>query len=322
MSGSDETGVTLAEVILHGHRVVYREAGDPDLPVLLLVHGLTSSSATWQPVIPQLARHAHVIAPDLIGHGASDKPRTDYSLGALATWLRDLLERLGHDRVTVVGHSLGGGIAMQFAYQYYQYCERLALVASGGLGREVSLVLRAATLPGSEYVLPIIANRYLRDAGQAVARSFAWSPIRPRPSMLEAVRGYASLADLPSRTAFVHTLRSVVDPGGQRVDATEKLYLGEGNATLIVWGALDRIIPVSHSYAAHTALPGSRLEIFEQASHFPHQDEPGRFTRTLVDFLESTQPAVADRTLLRARLARATTTVDESSADDGHVLTG
>ena len=302
MPDSSETAVRLATVVLHGHRIVYRVAGDPGLPVVLLVHGLTSSSATWEPVIPELARNAHVIAPDLIGHGDSDKPRADYSLGAFATSLRDLLAHLGHDRVTVVGHSFGGGVALQFAHQYYEHCERLVLVSSGGLGREVSWLLRAASLPGSEFVLPFIANHYLRDAGSAVARLFAWSPLRARPSMLEAARGYAALADLPARTAFVHTLRSVVEPGGQRVAATNILYLGEGRPTLIVWGALDSMIPVSHAYTAHAAIAGSRLEVFERARHFPHQDEPERFAQVLIDFLATTKPTVGDRAQLRHRL--------------------
>jgi pimeloyl-ACP methyl ester carboxylesterase len=299
-----EATVRCAEVSLHGHRITYREAGDPGLPVLLLVHGITSSSATWDPVIPALAEHAHVIAPDLLGHGESDKPRTDYSLGALASGLRDLLERLGHDRVSVVGHSLGGGVAMQFAYQFYEHCDRMVLVSSGGLGREVSIALRAATLPGAELVLPVIANRHVRDAGVAVGRMLGRLPFRLRPSALEAARGYASLADSPTRLAFVQTLRSVVGPGGQRVSGNDRLYLGEGRPTLIVWGALDTVIPVSHAYAAHTAIPGSRLEIFEQSGHFPHQDEPVRFARVLSDFLQTTESRVLDRATLRSLLAK------------------
>jgi pimeloyl-ACP methyl ester carboxylesterase len=299
----EETILRYAEVTLHGHRITYREAGDPGLPVLLLVHGITSSSATWDSVIPALAEHAHVIAPDLLGHGESDKPRADYSLGALASGLRDLLERLGHDRVSVVGHSLGGGVAMQFAYQYYEHCERMALVSSGGLGREVSVVLRAATLPGAELVLPVIANRHVRDVGVAVSRLLGRLPIRLRPSVVEAARGYASLADIPARSAFVHTLRSVVGPGGQRVSGNDRLYLVEGRPTLIVWGALDTVIPVAHAHSAHAAMPGSRLEIFEQSGHFPHQDEPVRFARILLDFLQTTDAAALDRATLRDRLA-------------------
>lgn len=288
---------------MHGHRTTFRVAGDPSLPVLLLVHGITSSSATWNPVIPALAEHAHVIAPDLLGHGGSDKPRADYSLGALASGLRDLLERLGHDRATVVGHSLGGGVAMQFAYQYYEHCDRTVLVSSGGLGREVSYALRAATLPGVELVLPVIANRHVRDAGAAVSRALGWLPVRLRPSVREAARGYASLADGSARTAFVHTLRSVVGPSGQRVNANNLLYLAEGCPTLIVWGALDTVIPVAHAQAAHLTIRGSRLEIFEQSGHFPHQDEPTRFARVLLDFLQTTEPAALNRAKLRHRLA-------------------
>jgi pimeloyl-ACP methyl ester carboxylesterase len=289
-------------VTIHGHRITYRRAGDPRLPVLLLVHGITSSSATWDPVIPILAEHAHVIAPDLLGHGESDKPRADYSLGALASGLRDLLERLGHDRVSVVGHSLGGGVAMQFAYQYYEHCDRMVLVSSGGLGREVSVALRAATLPGAGLVLPVIANRHVRNAGVAVSHLLERLPVRLRPSVVEVARGYASLADVPARSAFVHTLRSVVGPDGQRVNASDRLYLAEGRPTLIVWGALDTIIPLAHAHSAHAAIPGSRLEIFEQSGHFPHRDEPDRFARLILDFLHTTEAAALDRAALRQRL--------------------
>ena len=302
MADTGTSEVHRTETVLHGHRTAYRVAGDPSLPVVVLVHGLTSSSATWDPVMSALSRGAHVIAPDLLGHGESDKPRGDYSLGSFAAGLRDLLEKLGHSSATIVGHSLGGGVAMQFAYQFPEYTERLGLVASGGLGREVSWVLRAAALPGAEFVLPVIAHRRLAAAVSSVGRFLQWSPVRPSPSVREAARGYASLADLPARTAFVHTVRSVIDPGGQRVNAGDRLYLSTGRPTLIVWGALDSIIPVSHAYGAHESIVGSRLEVFEQARHFPHQDEPSRFSRVLLDFLTTSEPAVGDRATLRARL--------------------
>jgi pimeloyl-ACP methyl ester carboxylesterase len=291
------------EVTLHGHRVAYREAGDPSLPVLLLIHGITSSSSTWDPVIPALAEHAHVIAPDLLGHGESDKPRADYSLGGFASGLRDLIDHLGHERVTVVGHSLGGGVAMQFAYQHYEHCERLVLVSSGGLGREVSPALRAATLPGAEFVLPLIANKPVLHAATAAGRLLKRMPIRPRPSAREFARGYASLSESPARAAFVHTLRSVVDPGGQRVNAGDRLYLAEGRPALIVWGALDTVIPVSHAHEAHAVIPGSRLEVFEMSAHFPHMDEPARFAQVLLDFIRTTDAAPIDRALVRDRMA-------------------
>src|SRR3954454_11891864 len=136
---------TTNEIELHGHRVCFRLEGEG--PVVVLIHGITGRSAQWEPAIEHLARHHTVLAPDLLGHGESAKPRGDYSLGAYAAGVRDLVAALGHDRATVVGHSLGGGIAMQFAYQFPERVERLVLIASGGLGREVHPILRAATLP-------------------------------------------------------------------------------------------------------------------------------------------------------------------------------
>src|SRR4051812_49850958 len=145
------------EITLHGHRVAYRQAGESG-PVLLLIHGITGNARQWDEVMPLLAQHYHVIAPDLLGHGESAKPRGDYSLGAYAAGVRDLLITLGHKRATVVGHSLGGGIAMQFAYEYPPFAERLVLVKSGGLGREGHPLLRAAAPPGSGVVLPPLAG--------------------------------------------------------------------------------------------------------------------------------------------------------------------
>ena len=128
-------------VSIHGHDVSYRGGGSG--PVVVLIHGMAGSSETWEPVLDELAEHCTVVAPDLLGHGDSDKPRGDYSLGAHASSIRDLLIALGHDRATIVGQSFGGGVAMQLAYQYPERCERLVLVASGGLGQEVALLLRA-----------------------------------------------------------------------------------------------------------------------------------------------------------------------------------
>src|SRR6185312_15150243 len=160
----------LQEIELHGHCVAYRAAGSG--PVIVLVHGITSTSATWERVMPALAKRFTVIAPDLLGHGGSAKPRGDYSLGAYASGIRDLLVALGHERATFVGHSLGGGVAMQLAYQFPERCERLVLVDSGGLGSEVHAVLRAAALPGAEWVLPLLCAAGVRDVVDATARFF------------------------------------------------------------------------------------------------------------------------------------------------------
>jgi pimeloyl-ACP methyl ester carboxylesterase len=272
--------------------VAYREAGSG--PAVLLIHGITSSSKTWSRVMPSLARRFTVIAPDLAGHGESDKPKGDYSLGAHASGLRDLLLALGHDRASIVGHSLGGGIAMQFSYQFPERCDRLVLVDSGGLGRDVSRLLRAATLPGSEFVLPLLAATRLLDAGEFAGRLLSRAGLRARTDLEEMARGHATLSDAAARAAFVHTLRSVVEPGGQRVDASNRLYLAQHIPFLLLWGERDSIIPVAHGRAAHKQVPGSRLEVFADSGHFPQLDEPERFIEVLVDFMDSTEPATLD----------------------------
>ncbi len=274
---------------VHGHRVAYRLAGEG--PAVVLVHGITAQSATWRRVAPRLAESHTVLAPDLLGHGDSAKPRGDYSLGAHASGIRDLMVTLGIERATFVGHSLGGGIAMQLAYQFPERCERLVLVGSGGLGREVSLLLRAAVLPGSEIVLPLLASTGLLRAGRAVGGWMNRLGLRPGTDMEEIARGHASLADPQARAAFIHTLRSIVDRGGQRVDARDRLYLAGELPTLVVWGERDSVIPVEHGRDAIALMPGSRLEIFEDAGHHPHLDDPDRFVDVLHEFMTSTEAA-------------------------------
>ena len=282
---------------LHGHPVSYHCRGEG--PVLVLIHGITSNADTWGNVISALAENHTVVAPDLLGHGQSAKPRGDYSLGAYASGVRDLLAALGHDRATVVGHSLGGGIAMQLAYQFPERVERLVLVDSGGLGREVNLILRAATLPGSEVVLPILFKLGLRRAGSALGRALTAVGLKPNADIQGMAEGFASLEDIGARRAFVHTARSVIDPLGQRVDARDRLYLAAEMPTLLIWGDRDPMIPVSHGIEAHRLMPGSRLEIFEGAGHFPFNDDPMRFVEVLRDFIATTDPAEFDAELVR-----------------------
>ncbi len=279
----------LRTVRIHGHDVTYRMAGEG--PTVVLIHGIAGSSTTWRAVMPALAAEYTVIAPDLLGHGHSAKPRGDYSLGAYASGIRDLLAVLGQERGTVVGHSLGGGVAMQFAYQFPERVQRLVLVASGGLGKEVSPLLKAVTLPGAEYVLPLLLHRRIREASEwpgTQARRIGW---RPSEALTEVWRSYTTLTDRHAQQAFIHTIRSVIDVAGQRVSAHDRLYLAEALPTLIVWGDRDRIIPVTHAYRAAEAIPGARLEILEGAGHFLPWRDADRFLPILEDFLKSTTPA-------------------------------
>lgn len=275
---------------LHGDRVAYRDVGRG--PVLLLIHGMAGSSATWQSIIPQLSKKYRVIAPDLLGHGKSAKPRGDYSLGAFAVWLRDLLDELGVRRATVIGQSLGGGIAMQFAYQHRDYCERLVLIGSGGLGPDLSPLLRVLAAPGAEFVLPVVAPQPVLNLGNKLGTWLSSAGIQA-PRAGQMWQAYSSLSDPGARQAFLRTLRSVVDHRGQAVSALNKLHLTADLPTLLIWGDRDRIIPVSHAYAAHDALTGSRLEVLDGVGHFPHAEAPTAVAEILEDFIAST-PHVAN----------------------------
>jgi pimeloyl-ACP methyl ester carboxylesterase len=295
--------VTIGELAVHGNLVRYAQAGTIG-PVVVLLHGIASRAAQWQQVMAELGDHVRVIAPDLLGHGLSAKPRGDYSLGAQACGVRDLLAALGHDRVSLVGHSLGGGIAMQFTYQFPERVERLALINAGGLGPDVSPFLRAATLPGAELVLPVITGSWVRKSASVVDGLLGKARIAVPEGLREALVGFGSLADPATRDAFVHTARSVIDIRGQRVDARDRLYLAADLPLLVVWGEKDAIIPVEHGRSVAAAVPGARLELFAQSGHFPHLTEPRRLAALLRDWLESTEPARLDAHSLTERLRR------------------
>ncbi len=284
---------------LHGHSIAYVQEGSG--PVLLLIHGMAGTLDTWRSVIDPLAQSATVLAVDLPGHGASSPAGGDYSLGSLAAFLRDVLTALGHEHVTLVGHSLGGGIAMQFSYQFPEMIERLVLVSSGGLGLEVSPALRAASLPGANLFLSLTAKP-TRRASELANRALRAAHISPSANIDELVRSYSSLADTAQREAFLATVRSVVGLGGQTVRAGDRLHLANEIPVLLVWGAEDPIIPVEHARAAHELLPHATLEIFDGVRHFPHLEAPDRFTSALQDFCASTQPAVFDPHTWRARM--------------------
>jgi pimeloyl-ACP methyl ester carboxylesterase len=298
------SAITQHKIILHGQQVTYLEAGaDSGGPVVVLLHGLASSSQTWATVAPLLGAHAHVIAPDLLGHGESAKPRSgDYSLGAYAAGLRDLLIALGVPRATIVGHSFGGGVAMQFAYQFPELTERLVLVASGGLGPDVSPALRAATLPGTALALRVAATltpKWLTRLGQRVAQTL---PGTSGPEIDGLADAFRSFTDRGARSAFTRTVRGALNLSGQRLDGTERLYLLTDTPVLLVAGNRDSVIPVAHSRAAHHVLPVSRLEIFDGTGHFPHVEQPQRFADLLNNFLATSAPVEVDAQSMRRQL--------------------
>jgi len=276
---------------LHGDRVAYRDAGSGE--TLLLIHGMAGSSETWRAVIPQLAKKYRVIAPDLLGHGQSDKPRGDYSLGAFAVWLRDLLDELGVTRATIVGQSLGGGVAMQFVYQHPDYCQRLVLISSGGLGPDVGWTLRLLSAPGAELILPVIAPKPVLNVGNKL-RSWLSAAGIQSPRGAEIWSAYSSLSDSQTRHAFLRTLRSVVDYRGQAVSALNRLHLTSQLPTMAIWGDKDQIIPLDHAYAAQAARPGSRLEVLAGVGHFPHVERPTDVVDLIDDFITTTSEMASE----------------------------
>jgi pimeloyl-ACP methyl ester carboxylesterase len=284
---------------IHGYRRAFRIAGSG--PAILLVHGIGDNSTTWSTVQSKLAQRFTVIAPDLLGHGKSDKPRADYSVAAYANGMRDLLSVLDIEHVTVVGHSLGGGVAMQFAYQFPQLVERLILVGSGGVTKDVNIALRIASVPmGSEALallrLPLVlpALQVLGRIGGALFGSTGVG--RDIPDVLRI------LEDLPEPTAssaFARTLRAVVDWRGQVVTMLDRCYLTESVPVQLIWGSRDSVIPVAHARMAHAAMPGSQLELFEGSGHFPFHDDPDRFVELVEKFIDGTEPALHDQDTLR-----------------------
>jgi pimeloyl-ACP methyl ester carboxylesterase len=292
--------LTVQHVTVHGHRRAYVMTGSG--PALLLLHGLGCDHTTWLPVIGALAKRYTVVAPDLLGHGASDKPRADYSVGGFANGMRDLLTVLGIDKATVVGHSFGGGVAMQFAYQFPERTERLVLVGSGGLGPEVSPAIRAITMTGFYQVLGLLTMPGIRHVGVGGLRTLSRTGLQEFRDFDEVAAIYDSFRDPAARAAVRHVVRAVVDWQGQIVTMADRAYLTDAMPMCVIWGDQDRVIPVSHAERAAELAPKARIEILPNAGHFPHKDHPERFVRILHDFIRTTSPASYSRARWRRLL--------------------
>jgi pimeloyl-ACP methyl ester carboxylesterase len=301
-------------VTIHGHRRAFVRRGSG--PALLLLHGLGCDHSTWEPVLDQLAKRFTVVAPDLLGHGSSDKPRADYSVGGYANGMRDLISVLGIDRVTVVGHSLGGGVAMQFAYQYPELSERLVLVAPGGFGPEVTPAIRAVTTPGFHQVAGLLTLPGVRHATTRALRLLAGSGLRQTRDLGEVARIWDSFKDERTRAAIRHVVRAVVDWRGQVITVSDRAYLTAAMPLCVIWGEDDMVIPATHARTAAEVAPGARVEILPNCGHFPHRDHPERFAKVLQEFVRRSEPARHSPAVWRAHLR--TGGVRVSQAEAGH----
>jgi pimeloyl-ACP methyl ester carboxylesterase len=286
-----------------GARVHYRRAGE-GAPILLL-HGIAHSCRAWDRVVVPLAERYDVIALDLPGCGLSDKPDTDYSLGSQAVAVRFVLDELGLDVVTAVGHSLGGGVAMTLSYHYPERVGRLALVSSGGLGKELHPIFRMATLPWApEYVMRGIFHPLARAPRNALTTMFTratgdpffFNPHGHRDEMEELLQ---TMEQPEARRAFLSMLRSASSIAGQAVSALDRLGLASF-PILIVWGREDHVFPLRHAERAAEVVPQAKLVILEKCGHFPQLEATSTFTNELLDWLGETEPQPDPRVLVPA----------------------
>lgn len=287
-------------VRIHGHRRAFVIAGEG--PALLAIHGIGHDHRTWLPALPALAKNFTVIAPDLLGHGSSDKPRADYSMGGFANGMRDLLTVLGISRATVMGNSLGGGVAMQFAYQFPERTERVIMVAAGGLGKSVNPLLKTLSLPGADSVVALATAPGLRQVVTRAMLGLKHAGVPYTQDFAGLADVYNNLADPGARRAFLHTLRGVIDRRGQAISMIDRAYLARDMPTMIVWGEKDAVIPVKHAWAAAQLLPGCRFEVLRDAGHMPQEDAPRRFAEVVTKFVAETDPAPYDPSRWRRRL--------------------
>ncbi|WP_200958967.1 alpha/beta fold hydrolase [Nocardioides sp. Root190] len=302
---ADRTGREVQYVTLHGKRRAFVIKGSG--PAVLLLHGLACDHTTWSPVIDRLAEKYTVIAPDLLGHGFSDKPRADYTLGGYANGMRDLLTVLGIDKVTVVGHSFGGGVAMQFAYQFPERTHRMMLVATGGLGPEVTPLIKLIQVPGWFRVMGALTLPGVRHVETFALRTAAeygdFGPLRKYTRDLDEVADIVeSWKDRRTRFAIRHLVRAVIDWRGQIVTMADRAYLTDAMPMAVVWGGEDQVIPVRHASNAAALAPDVRIEVLADAGHFPHKDHPEDFARILDDFITSSEPAAYSRARFRRML--------------------
>jgi pimeloyl-ACP methyl ester carboxylesterase len=274
-------------VLAGGHVLAYQEAGPADGSVVVLLHGLASDSDTWDRALAPLASHGlRVLALDLLGHGESDKPNSTYLLTDFADSLGCFLDALGIASATLCGHSFGGAIALFFGSRHPERVERVVLVSTGGLGREVHPVLRAAALPVAPAVLRAAMRPGLR---RLYRRPGLHRALRLTPdNLVNLKRAARALGSDAGQASFFASLRGVIAPSGQRTASAEMRAFAERVPTLLIWNEGDPVIPLAHAQAlADRAQQRSRLVVFPNRGHEPHRRNAELFADEVAAFVQS-----------------------------------
>lgn len=274
-------------VTVDGIRTHYITAGE-GRPVVL-VQGLgTSVAASWHHILGPLAQHLRVVALDLPGNGDSDRPDVDYSANFAARFLARFLDAIGLERASFLGASAGGLLSLLVALREPERVERLVLLNSAGLGREVGLPLRLLTLPVLGEVLAAPPRWLLR---LTLGRIYAAG----RSLSQELVEEFYRVRQLPgSRRAVLRALRGALTFQGLREDHILLSRLPQlRKPTLILWGDRDPLLPVSQAYAAARLIPDCRLHVFPECGHDPASEVPQDVICLVREFLCHTGPTLA-----------------------------
>jgi 4,5:9,10-diseco-3-hydroxy-5,9,17-trioxoandrosta-1(10),2-diene-4-oate hydrolase len=256
----------------------YWQAGDSGKTVILL-HGGGGYLELWQHNIFELAKHHRVYAFDMVGAGRSDKPAAAYTFEFMAQFTRAFMKALDISQASLIGTSAGGGVALTVARDFPELVERLILVGSAGLGKEISFLLRLTTLPGF--------GRLLRSPSKAgVAMLYKQAVYDSKLITAEMVEEFYQMAMLPGAAkATLNVGCSNFNLWGQFYQSLVASLQTITTPTLIIWGRQDPMVPVSHAQKAAKLMPKAQLEIFEACGHWSPIEQPQKFNQRVLEFL-------------------------------------
>ncbi|MBI2847463.1 MAG: alpha/beta fold hydrolase [Chloroflexi bacterium] len=247
---------------------------------VVLIHGLGTSSLSWRENLTSIGKEYRFYALDLPGHGDSEALNGQYTLSFVARFLLDFFDSQGLGKVALAGSSMGGLLALNFALSFPERVEKLVLVDSAGLGRELAFFLRFLSIPMVGEIFDTRSKRQLR----ALLRRILYDHRFITEELVNEL--YVSRNSPAKKKAMLRTLRAGVNLWGQRREIILVHRLPELRVpTLIVWGANDCLIPVSHGMEARRLIRDSKLVVFDQCGHWPQMEKAEKFNKTVYNFL-------------------------------------